>query len=410
MRITIINQFYTPDISPTAHLSASLAEHLAKKGHDVTVVTSWGGYSEDARAQKGATERENGVRVKRIWTPKLGKSSHIRRIIDYACFYAGTYISMLLLKRQDVVISLTTPPLIAWAAIIHKWFKRKTKIILWNMDCYPELPERAGVFKMEGFVSKVLQFLNRGLFKRLDHLVCLDTAMVDLLMGRYKPKKRELPISIIPNWEDADFFPADVKHEPWEGIDRLGLTGKFTVVYLGNMGYGHDFATMLDAAEILKDNDDIRFLFIGGGKRKDPTAQEAERRGLTNVIVHSYVDKSETPNVMAGATCALITLRDDMLGVMSPSKMHANLAMRLPVLYVGPEGCNVDDAIKRFGCGSSIRIGDVEGLVNQIRTLAENKDKLEAARESARRAFDESYNDQSAHARFDEVLEQVAGA
>ena len=32
---------------------------------------------------------------------------------------------------------------------------------------------------------------------------------------------------------------------------------------------------------------------------------------------------------------------------MSPSKLHANLAAGLPVLYVGPEGSNVDEAIKR---------------------------------------------------------------
>ena len=73
---------------------------------------------------------------------------------------------------------------------------------------------------------------------------------------------------------------------------------------------------------------------------------------------------------MAGADAALITLDERSLGVMSPSKLHANLAAGLPVLYVGPAGSNVDEAIARFGCGASLREGDVDGLVAAVRALA----------------------------------------
>ena len=124
MRLTIINQFYTPDISPTAHLSASLAEHLASKGHDVTVITSRGGYSEDASSKEGAADRTSTVKVHRVWTPRLGKGKHWRRILDYLCFYMGAFLLAARLRRQDVIISLTTPPLIAWAAVVHRWLHR----------------------------------------------------------------------------------------------------------------------------------------------------------------------------------------------------------------------------------------------------------------------------------------------
>lgn len=409
MRLTIINQFYTPDISPTAHLSASLAEHFASAGHDVTVITSRGGYSEDAKDKQGAQAREAGVLVKRVWTPRLGKGTLVKRLIDYAFFYLGTFFKAMTLPRQDVVITLTTPPFIGWAAVLHKALHRHTKIILWNMDCYPEAPERAGMIKVDGLMSKLLQFVNRAMFRRLDHLVGLDTAMVDLLMRRYAPKNKPLPTTIIPNWEDADFFPADAKHPEWEGIARHGLAGKFVILYLGNMGVGHEFDTVLDAAEQLKDDDRIVFLFIGGGKRKETTAEEASKRGLTNVIVQGYVPKSETPSVMAGVSCSLITLRDNMLGVMSPSKLHSNLAMRLPVFYVGPKTSNVDDAIQRFGCGVTHTIGDADALADSIREMAQNPDLHEEKRAAARRAFDEAYNDRATHGAFDEVIQKVTG-
>ena len=47
MRITIVNQYYPPDMSPTAHLVASLAEHRARRGDEVTVVTSAARYTAD---------------------------------------------------------------------------------------------------------------------------------------------------------------------------------------------------------------------------------------------------------------------------------------------------------------------------------------------------------------------------
>lgn len=409
MRITIINQFYVPDIAPTAHLSASLAEHLAESGHDVTVVTSRGGYSEDARNAAGAGTAGGKVAVKRVWTPQLGKGSLVKRLTDYAFFYLSTFLTMLFLRKQDVIISLTTPPFIAWAGVLHTRLHRKCKLVLWNMDCYPEAPERADMIPTDGRTSRLLQFFNRALFRRIDHLIGLDTAMVGLLMGRYAPKKKTLPTTIIPNFEDAAFFPLEAEHDTWEGVDRLGLAGKFVVLYLGNMGVGHDFDTALDAAEKLKDDDRIVFLFIGGGARKDPVAKEAERRGLTSVIVHSYVPKTETPAVMAAASCSLITLRDTMLGVMSPSKLHSNLAMRLPILYVGPATSNVDDAINTFGCGRRFSIGDAETLATSIRGLARDTARHEAMRTAARRAFDEAYNDRAVMPKFDEVIGSVVG-
>lgn len=407
MRITIINQFYVPDIAPTAHLSASLAEHLAESGHEVTVVTSRGGYTKDATNAAGAGTAGGKVNVKRVWTPQLGKGSIVKRLTDYAFFYLSTFLTLAFLRRQDVVISLTTPPFIAWAGVVHTWLHRRCKLILWNMDCYPEAPERAGMIPTDGFISRVLQFFNRALFRRIDHLIGLDTAMIDLLMGRYAPKKKPLPTTIIPNFEDASFFPLEAEHDAWEGVDRLGLAGKFVVLYLGNMGVGHDFDTALDAAEKLKDDDRIAFLFIGGGARKEPVAAEAEKRGLTNVIVHSYVPKTETPSVMSAAACSLITLRDNMVGVMSPSKLHSNLAMRLPILYVGPDTSNVEDAIRTYSCGRTVAIGDADALAAAVRELVDDHAKHEAMRIAARRAFDEAYNDRAVMPKFDAVIESV---
>ncbi len=395
MRITIINQFYTPDLSPTAHLSASLAEGLAERGHEITVVTSRGGYVDASPV--GAAGGEN-PRVHRVWTPRLGKKSILKRLLDYASFYLGAAWRMVRLRRQDVVISLTTPPYIAWTGWLHRLLHPRVKLVLWNMDCYPDVVERAGMMKKGGILSRIMRFSNRALFRRLDHLICLDQAMVDLLLGQYGPRKRTLPTTIIPNWEKTSAFPAVAT-----GAGQRHPAGQFVLLYSGNMGVGHGFETVIDAAKEMRE-EAISFVFVGGGKRWQWVKDAKDREGLERVTLRGYVAKEEMPVLLAAADCALITLRDEAVGVMSPSKLHGNLAMGLPVLYVGPKGSNVDEAIERFGCGVSVRNGDVAGMVAFLRRAMADEAERERLSKRAREAFDAAYCDERTLPQFEAIL------
>ncbi len=404
MRLTIINQYYAPDIAPTGQLAASLAEHRAQQGDDVTIVASRGGYVKQSRAD-ARSEREGNPSVCRMWTPQLGKKNVLTRCIDYASFYFGALCKMVFLPRQDAIISLTTPPYIAWAAVVHRIIHPGAKIVLWNMDCYPELAERSDKLRANGVAARIMRFMNRTLFGRLDHLVCLDSAMVELLMSQYTPADRELPVSVVPNWEPADAYPADASPEPWSKRADLGIDeGDFVLLYMGNMGYGHQFDTVLDAAEQLRD-EPVKFLFVGGGSRYEAVEADAKQRNLANVIMHPYVLAEDVASVKAAADCALITLRDCILGVMSPSKLHSNLAMHLPVVYIGPEGSNVDDAIRDHHCGVSLRHGDVDSLVDVIRQMAagDNED-MRMWSTNARRAFENAYCSTATLPQFDAII------
>lgn len=404
VRITILNQFYRPDISPTAHLSASLAEHRAALGDQVTVVTSLGGYVGQGAGAKA--EQAGPVRVHRVWTPQLGKGNVLKRCIDYGVFYFGALWRMVTLPGQDVVVSMTTPPFIALAGAAHKLLHPRSKLILWSMDCYPEAAERTGVLREGGLASRVMRVLNRFLFRRLAHVVVLDSAMDALLMDQYAPKDGRLKSTVIPNWEDASFFPADAAYPEWSGVAQHGLGDRFIVLYLGNTGYGHQFETVIEAAALLE-NTKATFVFVGGGSRWESIRELAQSRGLSNVILHGYVDKSETPAVMASASCALITLRDEVVGVMSPSKLHSNLAMGLPIIYVGPTESNVDDAVRQFDCGVSLRHGDAAGLAAFVRGLMDDEARRQTMSDRARSAFDEAYCDTVTLKQFDGLLEAV---
>lgn len=401
MRIAILNQFYKPDLAPTGHLAASLAEHRAQQGDIVTVITSLGGYVPASPVE--ASQSAGNLRVIRLWTPRLGKDRGLFRIIDYALFYIQSLFRTLFLPTQSVLISLTTPPFIAWAGVLHKLFHPSTKLILWNMDCYPEILERTSVISEGSLASRALRALNRALFERLDYLVCLDNAMCRLLANSYLSDETHVQSMVIPNWETMDQFTDTPTKGYLPDARDLDLQDKFVILYLGNAGFGHNFDSVLEAAAKLR-NEPVLFLFVGGGKKWKELGEQKEEKALKNISLHPYVPKELTPEVMALADCALITLNDSALGVISPSKLHSNLAMSLPVIYVGPEGGNVDEAIVRFDCGISLRHGEAQELVNYLDSLRNDNAYLKKQRHNARYAFEQAYNDRVTLPKFDEII------
>ncbi len=449
-RVTLVNQFYPPDLSPTAHLTASLAAHLAAAGDHVTVITGGEGYVDAPESRSADDGGSTAVDVVHLWTPALGKGSVLKRLSDYGSFLLGATARLVALPRQDVVISLTTPPFVVVAAVAHRLLHRRTRVVLWSMDCYPDVIERLGSrtrggppevapdgggapspastwrsrlvatgrqalrpvlsLRRGGPVSRALRAVNRWAFRRIDHVVALDEPMRHLLLegyGRHDADGRELPPStVIPNWEPLAAFPSDHSVEPWSGYADDALTGRFVVLYTGNLGYGHRVEPVVAAAAALPADAGIAWLFIGGGARWDQLGDLAAAAGVADRIVRrAYVPREEVGGVMAGADCALILLGDDALGLMSPSKLHANLAAGLPIVYVGPEGSNVDEAIARFGCGVSLRTDDVDGLVAALTRLRDDLEWRDVLAHNARLAFDEAYCDAATLPQWDEVLD-----
>jgi putative colanic acid biosynthesis glycosyltransferase WcaI len=405
VRVAIVNLFYPPSLAPSAHLAASLADHRAAQGDEVTVVSGRGGYLGGAGRGARSSRTAGAPTVIHVWTPALGKATDVRRLGDYVAFLAGAVVRLLLLPEQDVVIALTTPPYVLVAAVAHRILHPRIKVVLWSHDVYPDAAEAYGTIRPGGFVSRILRAVARRLMRRVDHVVAVDEAMLNRVLTGYAHDGRPAG-SVIPNWEPAARFPRDRRPMPWAGYSEAALVDRFVVLHTGNFGVGHRVDGIADAAAALADHG-VTFLFVGGGTRVPELTAEVERRTLRNVRFHGYVPRAETGGVLAGARCALISLDNRSLGIMSPSKMNSSLAMGLPIVYVGPPGTGVDDAILRYGCGFSLRQGDVAGIVDAVRRLGEDPDLAAELSSNARRAFEGAYSDVRTLPMFDALLERL---
>lgn len=395
LHLCLLNQFYAPDISPTAQLATSLIEHRARLGDECTVVCGSGGYA-DAHDNRTLAD---GVRIRRVWAPRLGRGSVIDRAWTYSTYVLAALWTLLRMPRQDVIIAMTTPPFVYLVAMAHKLRRRDTRVILWSMDVYPEVAERLRAVSPDHWLARTLRRVNAWALPKLDSVVVLDGAMAELVASRGAPTER---VHVVPNWERADLYDG---HAPtvWDGYERLGIADRFVVLYLGNVGLGHRFDTVIDAAGRLVD-DEVTFLFVGGGPRWQELGSATEQ--LPNVVMHPYVDKDVTPSVLAGADTSLICLEDEALGVMSPSKLHGSLGMGLPITYVGPRGSNISEAIDAYRCGASVRHGDVDALVDVVRSWQRDPAARAAAGEAARAAFLDAYCDAATLPRWDALLDR----
>ena len=409
MRLAIINQYFVPDLSPTAHLAASLATHRAKQDDVVSVLCSRSRYQQRDATSSADESAHAKEKIRTILPPDFGLAATglFSRFVQYLLFFLFHSWRIVLLPKQDMIIALTTPPYAITIAFFHKFFRNwKCKIVLWNMDCYPDILEVAGLIRKRGAVATVLGWLNKLILSRVDHAICLDNSMIERLR-RYCPK---LSCSVIPNWEPDKLISIQELPTVADNAEAMDGTQKIVhVLYMGNAGYGHEFSSLVEAATELSHHT-ILFQFIGGGCKHNELKQIVAERGLTNFSFRNYVSPAEKLCCLANADLGLITLSSDAAGIMSPSKLHAKLAAGLPVIYLGPEGSNVHEAIDKFECGVSIRQNDPGELISFLCGILEDPERsLSQMKLNARRAFEEAYCDKKTLAQFDLAINQILG-
>jgi glycosyltransferase involved in cell wall biosynthesis len=402
MRILLLNQYYHPDLAATAQLATDLGGALASRGHEVSVVASNRLYAQNG-ARLPLRDHHQGVAITRVPSTAFGRRSILFRAADYGSFFAGA-AALLAPRRPDVVLALTTPPMIG-ALGLGLQALRRTRLVLWVMDVYPDLAVALGAIPAGGVVARSLAGATRLMLDRGDAVVSLDEAMRDRLVAAGAAPEK---VEVIDNWCDGDA----IRPAPAEGNAlrrQLGLEGVFVVSYSGNMGLSHDFATVAEAMALLRD-EPIHFLFIGDGPRRPWLEAEVRARGLGRVSFLAYRPREELPVSLTAADASLVMLEEPLAGLMVPSKLYGLLAAGVPVLYVGPAAGRVDSVVANEGAGLAVRNGDAAGLAAAIRRLRDEPGLRRAMGARGRAVFEARFHRELAIERHHQLLLRVAGA
>ncbi|MEE2681964.1 MAG: glycosyltransferase family 4 protein [Planctomycetota bacterium] len=402
MRVLMLNQVFYPDVAATAQHGHDLARSLVANGHEVTAIASRSLYG-----TKGAAlpkrETVDGIEIRRVGKSFFGKSSIIGRVADFLYFYVAATVRAITLPRHDVVICFTTPPFIGFSGLILRLLKG-TRFVYWVMDLYPDVLVVCGVAKERSFGTRFLEGLNRWCLNRADVDVVLGRCMRDRVLAKgIDPAK----VRMIGVWSDQEEVSPI---EPEQNRYRIewGIGDRMLVMYSGNFGLGHDVETFLQAAVKLKDDDRIRFAFVGGGKRKEQVEQFVHDNGLEGTcILEPFQPRERLDELLSAGDVHLASMLEGTEGIMVPSKLFGILAVGRPALFIGSERSEIARVIAENDCGRTIREGDCEELVRAILNYTVDPTERRAAGERARRALIEEHSAKIRCRAWLELLEEI---
>ena len=406
--LLFVNQHYTPDVAATGQCLADLAEHLAQVGYDVEILAGKTRYG-DGSVAAPAREVLQGVKVHRVATTRFGRGTHLGRLIDYASFYVVVLLKLLVGRRYDGVVFLTTPPLIAVAGRIARLL-RGQRYGIWSIDLHPEAEIAAGMLHEGSLVARLLAWLDGTAYRNADFVVDLGSYMRKRIARKGVSDARSHTVNIWGGRGDI---------APWRGTNpltqRLGLDDRFIVMYSGNAGIVHDFGAILEAMRELRDDARIYFLFVGGGPRRREVEEFAHRERLPNLTYQDYLPRELLRYSLAIAHVHLISLRQPFVGVSVPSKLYGAMASARPILYVGPKRCETADSIREARCGVVVDPADDgdaaagKRIASVLRGWAEVPSACEELGARGRCAFLERYEHRLSCTNFEGIIRSAWG-
>ncbi|HTL70098.1 MAG TPA: glycosyltransferase family 4 protein, partial [Candidatus Eisenbacteria bacterium] len=334
------------------HLT-DLAAELAGRGHDVTVIAGDHGYDDPAR-KFPSREDYRGVKIRRIAYSSFGKKSKWARAADFASFHLGLFLRLAVTPSQDVVVGLTSPPLVAAVGAAFCRLKGG-RFVYWVMDMNPEEAIAAGWLDARSPAARFLTAVSRGSFRRSARVVALDRFMKARIESNYGVPAEK--ITVLPPWAHDDRLEP-VPHEKNAFRREHVPAGKFVVMYSGNHSPCHPLDTLLEAARELR-SEDVLFYFIGGGSLVATVRRFREENGLDNIRQMGYQPLERLAESLSAADLHVTVMGKPFVGILHPCKVYGILAVGRPFVFIGPRESHMGDLSAETGLGTQVEHGDV---------------------------------------------------
>lgn len=403
MHILIITPFYAPDIGPSAPLFTQLGSALVQHGHQVTVVAAVPHYTSgmvppDFRGRFQYRSVENGVEIIRVAVPSVNRSNFRNRLFQFICFQVGALIASLSLKYDAAII--TNPALETWLPLTwHTVFRRKP-VVFSVFDVYPDVGIKLGVFRSTAVINMV---------SALERSCLRHSAVVQIISENFKPGLRALGVDdskmdLIDVWVDTEFIRPLPRNNDFSR--QHGLTGKFIVLYAGNLGLSQGLENVLSAAKILADQEDIRFVFVGDGSERENLQSKASQLNLSNVQFLPFQPRERLPEILALADISLVVLRRG-IGVESlPSKTFSALASARPILASVEEESELCKLIQNAQAGICIPPENPALIAQKIMLLKNDPGLCSTYGLNGRNYVEQNNSVKTAAQKFEQLLDR----
>lgn len=362
MKILLINETFYPDVSATAQHLTELALEMQKLGHQVSVLCSDVCY-ENSNITNPKQEIYQGINIVRISGRRFEKGLRFNRVVQTLKNHLLFIWKLIGIGRFDHVVVLTSPPLISfWANLYCQVYR--AKLFYWVMDLNPDEAVAAGWLTEHALTTRILETIHRFILKRCEAIVVLDHFMKDRILLKTLVKK----IEVIAPWSHDDDLDV-VMPEENVFIKENNLQGKFIVMYAGNHSICHPVDLFLQTAQLFKENEDIIFIFSGGGPRVSEVTNFKRLHRLNNILQFSYQPRERVKHLLSAADVHLVSMGKDFVGIVHPCKIYGILKLEKPFIFYGPEQSPIGELAQRAPIMLSLDSKDPERLAEWILKL-----------------------------------------
>ena len=379
MHILFLTDNFPPEGNAPATRTYEHAREWVKQGYKVTIITTAPNFPE-GKVFPGykntwfSREHIDGIEVRRVKTYITANEGFVKRILDYMSFMVSGFFAGLFVKKPTVIVG-TSPQFFtavsAWAlaAVRFKPFVFELR------DIWPASITAVGAME-PSFAIRMLEKLEMFLYRRADKIVAVTKTFKKELIDRGIEGEK---IEVVLNGVDLSKYKPTQKDLQLSNLHEL--KDKFVVGYIGTHGLAHALETIVEAAESLKENKDIVFLFAGGGAGADLVKQLVESKQLTNVRVLGRQDKQLMPKIWSLCDVSLVHLKDvPLFKSVIPSKIFESMGMGLPIVIGVPEG-EATEIVRDTNSGIVVEPQNSLQIVEAVTKLYSNSELYQSYKE-----------------------------
>lgn len=283
---------------------------------------------------------ENSVEVIRI--AKYHKNSNVAKLLS--SLQASISISFLLLTKfkNSFVFFISNPALVVFTPV------RNIKYSFLVYDIFPDSLFVAGLIKKTNLLYKIWYKRNITFFGKAQRVFTISESMKHTLT-QYCPNEK---ISFVPLW-GRTFVDVPSSRRDNSFVNKYSIPDKFVVMYSGTIGVGHNVESLVELANLLKDNDKILFIIVGDGSEKVNLEKKIRHYQLNNCMLLPFQPVEDLSSSLSCADFGVVTVNGDISKMSIPSKTFSLINLGVPLLCISKEDSEISKMIKEFNVGYS---------------------------------------------------------
>ena len=405
MHVLYCHQHFSTPSGSTGTRSYAMAQRLIACGHSVTMVCGSSQMASSGLAglpvdgqRKGNVD---GIDVIELCLPYSNYDSFLKRAWIFF-LYAWSSVKLALRLDYDLLFATSTPLTAGIPGIVMKIFRKKP-FVFEVRDLWPELPREMGVVT-NPLILKAMDILEWLSYHSADACIGLSPGIVRGITRRNIPAPL---VTMIPNGCDLELFKPAL-HKGVENITGI-CKDDFIAIFCGAHGMANGLDAVLDAAKVLKlrNEQNIKLLFIGDGKLKPQLRERTRKEQLDNCVFCGPMPKRELAKITAAAHAGLMILADvpAFYYGTSPNKFFDYIASGLPVLTNYPGW--LTEVIVKNDCGIAVPPADPEAFADALVTLRDNHDRRKRMGDNARALAECDFNREKLADQFVNFLKET---